>query len=119
MDVFNRTCTGIRVNNLSQDTAPMISRTRAESEVRKPGYGGFSPTINLSMTPQVSVSPTGHSKKSHSASSRSSEMYCQWKSFWTKLIPSFRRKTLLPPALLLLLAAMLAWILTLTSEYWN
>ena len=63
MDVFNRTCTGIRVNNLSQDTAPMISRTRAESEVRKPGYGGLSPTINLSMTPQVSVSPTGHSKK--------------------------------------------------------
>jgi hypothetical protein len=68
MDVVNRTDMVIRVNNLSQDTVPMISVTRAV--VRKPGYGGLSPTINLFMTPQVSVLPTGYSKRSQSASSR-------------------------------------------------
>ena len=69
MDVVSRIGMVIRVN-LSQVTAPMISGTRAESEVRKPGYGGLSPTINLFMTPQVSVLPTGYSKRSQSASSR-------------------------------------------------
>ena len=77
MDVVSRTGMVIRVNNLSQDTAPRIYGTRTESVVRKPGYGGLSPIINLFMTPQVSVSPTVYCKRSQSASSRSSEMYCE------------------------------------------
>ena len=76
MDVVSRIGMVIRVN-LSQVTAPMISGTRAESVVRKPGYGGLSPIINLFKTPQVSVSPSVYSKRSQSASSRSSEMYCK------------------------------------------